>query len=273
MNLNGSASNSDFSLPLNNERQPTTNCTGPSESNQNSNNNKSENTNTNENENEHPQKAKKIHGEEQNRYNENFQSQQSTTNDYMKNCPNFTNFFIKNNNIMPPMYQTHQNMNPSFGFNGLNAINPNQIQNFYPVNTNAINLQNFSNNINRNIPSVYAPIMVLGENCMLVPVVQQVVMGYPQTTYYNPNSVNFQNTVNLQNLQNGKMNYMQPMMNMNVNGFFPNNSNNMNLNNMNLGSMTNINMGMNLNNMNANKNLNGSHLLEKPKMESKGEKE
>jgi len=77
-----------------------------------------------------------------------------------------------------------------------------------------MNLQNYSNNIGRNYP-IYTPVMVMGQDCIYqyMPVIQQqMVMGYPtaQPTAFYPNAMN-------------KMNYMQPMMN--INGFYQQNAN------------------------------------------------
>ena len=238
-------------LGLKNDRQPTTNCTGPSESNTggqtSSNNNKSENNN----ENDHPKKMKKIHCEETNRFNsENFHSQptefKGNNLDYMKNCQNFPNFFIKNNNILSNMFPTtRQNIGSSYGYTtGINPLQQNAIpQNFYQINGNAINMPNFSNNINRNYQTMYAPVMVMGQDCMLIPVLQQqqLVMSYPtaQPTAFYQNPIN---------MGNGKVNFIQPMMNMN--GYYQNNANG------------NHSMGLNLNHNIENSRMEGGNVKE-----------
>ena len=89
-----------------------------------------------------------MHCEEPNRYNpENFQSQSEfkrNSHYYMKNSQNFTNYFIKNNNLLQSMFQPRQNLNTGFTA-GLNTMPTNSIQNFYPVNSNPINIQNYEN--------------------------------------------------------------------------------------------------------------------------------
>ena len=198
INLNGSGS--DFSLNLKNDNQPNTNCTGPSESKNSSNNNKSDN-----NENDHPKKMKKLHCEE------NFQAQSNeykpNSLDYLKNCQIGTFF---NNRQSLANYTFSNNLPQNYAQNS----------NFYQINQNPMNFQN----LNRNYPTVYTPVMVMGQDCMYqyMPVVQQqMVMGYP--TGYPSGYTNGYPAAQAVYGGMNKMNYMQPMMN--INGFYQNGMN------------------------------------------------
>lgn len=239
--LNGSRSGSDFSLNLKRGNQPNTNCTGPSDSQtggQNSNNKSEENTNENE-QNERP---KKKLCEESKRFNsENFQAQDHDGN--LGNCQSFGNFFIKNNNIMPTLIPARQNVNvlPNmnvlpYGYtttqnNSRNSVPGNRIQNYCPLNiNNSLQFQNYPNS------NIYAPVMLLGQDCLLVPVVHQpYVMGYPSTTP----SVFMPNVFQGNNNGNQVMNFVQPVMN--NNRLFMNTSNNASDFGLNMNSAMGIN--------------------------------
>lgn len=134
---------------------------------------------------------------------------------------------LPNMNVLPYGYATTQSNGRS------NCAPGNRIQNYCPLNMNINNSLQFQNYPNSNI---YAPVMLLGQDCVLVPVVHQpYVYGFPTATApaFMPNV--------FQGSSNGSqtMNFVQPVMN--NSRLFMNTSNNVSEFGLNM----NAGMGMN----------------------------